>query len=210
MLNTMLLPLIVSLLVLLGAAAPVTDSQDLSDPLRTQTNRCSARYGHHIVLEDCQEVLANMRRLPQFSFSFPLIPNPFSTFSRTSVDGRFRLPQAFTTRTCTIFVGLTRYAVPVSLLQPVIPISAQDVIEGCVHRSHIGGESRRHGITVIVGSEQTLHPSLRAGWDVCKAEVDREQPFDEHAQCLLHDFELDAQAAVERHQGSGNPSTGTE
>lgn len=194
----MLLSLITSLLVLLGAAAPVTEDPALSPTLAKRNTRSSSSYGYNIIPADCAEALGNMQRLPQFKADGGegIFALSIGVFSRTGHDSRFRLPQSFTVRTCTILIELSSNLNKVVTTRSGVPGGAQSVIRQCINDRHIGGGDTRSGIETVIGSEQTLAPILRPGWEQCKLLIANNSRFDEHAQCLLHEFEVDAEAAA--------------
>ena len=205
----MLLPLFASLLVLLSAAAPVSENPASSHPLAKRATTCSAMWGYNIAPADCAAALHNMQSLPQFKADGweGILPLPVSTFSRTATDSRFRLPQAFTVGSCTIFVDISSHMDRVVAIRASIPDGAQSLLERCVDGLRIGGADTRNNIETVIGNEQNLHGSLRAGWEACKRVV-ASLPFDEHAQCLLHELEVEAQAAAQgRAQGPNGHQT---
>lgn len=208
--NTMLFPLIASLSVLLSAAAPVPEDPALSPILAKRGIRCDAKFGHNIVASDCNEVLRNMRALPQFKAGRRegIFAESSSTFSCNAVDSRFRFPQSFTTRTCTIFVDLKSSLNELVIRRSRVLVGAQRINEQCVRQQYIGGTDMTNDITTAIGNEQNLHHSFRAGWEVCKA-LANDTPFDQQAQCLLHELEVGAEAAVAAERATRPSNHGT-
>lgn len=208
--NTMLFPLLASLSVLLSAAAPVPEDPALSPILAKRDVECDSKFGHSIVVSDCYEVLRNMRELPQFKADRGegIFAAASGTFSRNAVDSRFRFPQSFTTRTCTIFVDMTNTLNEVVIRRSSVLVGAQRINNQCVRQQSIGGTDITNGIATAIGNERNLHHSLRAGWEVCKA-LANDTPFDQQAQCLLHELEVGAEAAVAAERATGPSNHGT-
>ncbi len=206
----MLLPLIASLLAHLSTAAPVPGDPALSPILAKRSIECDANFGHNIALGDCYEVLRNMRKLPQFKDDSGegIFAQASGTFSRNAVDSRFRLPQSFTTRTCTIFVDLSSTLNELVIMRSSVLVGAQRINNQCVRLQYIGGTDITNGIATAIGNEQFLHHSLRPGWEVCKA-LANDTPFDQQAQCLLHELEVVAEAAVAAERATGPSNHGT-
>ena len=195
----MLLPLATFILVTLSAAAPVTEDPAFSQTLAKRAPRCLRAFGHDIGLTDCVEALFNMNRLPQFreGRGEGLFSWPTSEFSRTATDSRFRLPQQIKVGTCTIFLDISSNMHRTVVMRSAVSLGAQDIVSQCVLPQRIGGSDTRFGIETAVGSEQTLDPSLRAAWEQCKLLSDN-VAFDDRAQCLLHDLEVEAEAAAQQ------------
>lgn len=205
--NRMLFPLVTSLLVLLSAAAPVSENPALSHALVKRATRCSSIWGHNIVPADCTRALETMRRLPQFKADGGegILASPISDFSRSAQDSRFRMPQSITEGTCTIFIDLPSSLSELPAIRSIILFGAQRILDECVNAQRIGGVDDGIGFNTVIGSEQSLDPSMRHGWEACKAHINT-TPFDPHVQCLLHDLEVEAEA-IARHRGPPDHST---
>lgn len=193
----MLLSLITSLFVLLSAAAPVAEDRALSPTLTKRSTECAWTLGYSINQNDCYEAFGNMQTLPQFNpgLGEGIVSGPRSQFSRTAIDRRFRLPQSYSVRTCTICVDLSRDLNALVITRPNVLNGVQRLINQCVHNHYIGGVDNQSGIYSVIGNEQNMSPQLRPAWAQCKLLMSN-NPFNQQAQCLLPDGVGEAAAAA--------------
>lgn len=209
----MLLCLIISFLVNLSVAAPVTEDSTLSPVLAKRSTQCNADLGYSILTTDCHEALEIMRSLPQFrpDRGNGIFTDPTSEFSRTAPDSRFRLPQAFRVRGCTILIDVRHGMNSATVTRSSVETGVLRIIRQCVRgQLRTGGSDMESGIVTMIANEEKLTPRLRDGWDQCMALAhnNNNNPFDAQAQCLLYDFEVDAEAQARGRAGmSGGHST---
>lgn len=200
LMNIMIIPLTISYLVLLGAAAPVADDQAHSHPLQKRSVLCDTFYGRNVHPVDCQEALGKMQRMPTVDMNPQtgrLVPL-YGHFSRDQPDGRFRLPQAFKQGTCTIIVGLSNPAGTITSGWGQVSAGARWIIDECVHGPYTGGvDNNRNGFDTVVLNEQTADPRLGA-WPGCVDTVESHHLLNPEAQCLFHEFEMSAAASLAR------------
>ncbi|KAI9879568.1 MAG: hypothetical protein M1830_008102 [Pleopsidium flavum] len=199
----MIILLTLSLLVSLGAAAPVADDQPLSPQLQKRAVGCHIEYGSDIVPGDCDQAIRKMRQMPTVDVNPRtgwLIPLS-GEFSRTQPDGRFRLPQSFRFGTCTIIVGMSNPAETVTSGWGQVSAGAHYVIEQCVVlKGQIGGIDDRNGFDTLVVNERTMSQRLSDAWHECRLQIQSQHLLDPDAQCLINVFEMEAasQAASDR------------
>lgn len=193
----MLLSLITSLFVLLSAAAPVAEDRALSTTLIKRSTQCEWLLGYNINQNDCYEALGNMQALPQFKSDSGegIAAGPRSEFSRTSIDRRFRLPQSFTVRTCTIAVDVSGGVNALIFTRSNVLSGAQNLISQCVGDQHIGGINDRSGIFTVIVNEGNLSPVVRPSWEQCRRLMSNPL-FDQQAQCVVSAW---AEAVARRH-----------
>lgn len=188
--NTMLLPLITSLFVLLSAAAPVAEDGASSPTLMKRSTQCDWALGYNINQNDCHEAFGNLQIQPQFGADSAegIVAGPRNEFSRTAIDRRFRLPQSFSVRTCTICVDLTGDANALTVTRNNVLSGAQRLIDQCVYGQHLGGIDNSNGIFTIIANEGNLSPDVRPSWEQCKRRMSSSL-FDQRVQCLRSAWE---------------------
>lgn len=198
--NTMLLPLITSLFVLLSAAATPTEDGASFPTFMKRSTQCELALGHNIDRNDCHEAFGNLQTQPQFRADSVegIAAGPRSEFSRTAIDRRFRLPQSFSVRTCTICVDLTGDVNALTLTRNNVLSGAKRLIDQCVYGQQLGGIDNRNGLFTMIVNEGNLSPDVRPAWEQCKRRMSSSL-FDQRVQCLRSAWE---EALARRRHGT--------
>ena len=160
---------LIHLLLSLTAATPISRYESPSSPLHKRAVDCYQDTGHSISPGDCSAALAQMSQ--HLLFSGP-VRGPFEPlngpFSRSPTDIRFLVPVFFRTPTCTIAVDTIDRTAQLRTYWSMLVVRARFIIDQCVARGAIGGQTRTaDGFIIVVVNEQNLDPRFYEVWQSC-------------------------------------------
>lgn len=174
MLKALLFPLTISLLALLGTAAPVVDSQTLPHPFQTRPLDCSTFFGQGIQAADCAWVLEEIGRMPGTTIDRVTgdIVSTKGVFGRGVSDDRFRMPQRFAVGTCAIVVDLTDPYGTVASTWGFAAFGAHELVTNCALTAGTGGIDNRLGFDTLLLNPFDLNQATRDVWNRCGRIID--------------------------------------
>lgn len=161
---------LISFLLSLSAATPISTYQSPSSPLHKRDDiNCIEQNGRNIVHWQCSEALVHMNQhLGYLSPASAPSERILGPFSRHPSDVRFIVPMFFRTRTCTIALDTIDVTASLSTMWSTKVDAAQAIINQCVAPGAIGGDARTSdGFLVMVINESALPPSLQNAWAAC-------------------------------------------
>ncbi len=160
---------LISLLLSLATATPISIEQSPSSPIQKRDIECIVANGRNINPLDCGGALRHMRQ--HLAFNGP-VSGPFEPragpFSRTPSDVRFQVPIFFRTPTCTIAIDTISTVASLYTYWSTKVDTAQSILDRCVAPLKIGGETRTSdGFIIMIINEQSLSSNLRVIWSAC-------------------------------------------
>jgi len=162
------------LLFILSAAAPVTDDQFTSPVLQKRDIHCDARLGHGILEKDCDDAVAEMRRIT------PIV----GVFNRYNPDRYYRLPKRFSVGTCTILVDTVDHTLLRLLTWDVVAGTANNVIDECVYGHGTGGRYELTNFDIIIANEANMGEEMRQPWQRCVNTIITQENMDNFVRCF--------------------------
>lgn len=187
MLKACWIPLTISLLVLLGTAAPVVDGPAPSHPIQARAIGCHEWFGLGIRAGDCATALQNMERMPNtvIDAATGRITTFKGVFSRGALDDRYRMPQHFVVGTCGILVDLASPGLPIASNWAFAASGAADLVEKCALPVGIGGMADHFGFSTVLMNPQAVNDQAHAMWDKCSRIIDAFWQFQDHLEMCL-------------------------
>ena len=172
--KALLLTLTIPLLISLGTAAPVVDTQVASDPIQARALTCQTIFGEGIRAGDCALVLDSMERMPTTTTD-PVTGKTSSlraVFSRGGFDDRFRMPQRFVVGTCAVLVDLARPRESIVSNWAFAAGGAHAIVEQCALTAGTGGFGSYFGFETMVMNPRDTNDMVCTVWDTCSRLID--------------------------------------
>lgn len=162
------------LLFILSAAAPVADDQFTSSVLQKRDIHCDLRLGHGILKKDCDDAVAEMRRITPIA----------GVFNRYNPDRQYRLPQRFSVGTCTILVDTIDHTLLRLLTWDIVAVTANNVINQCVYGYGTGGRFELTNFDIIIVNEANMGEEMRQPWLHCINTINAQESFNSFVHCF--------------------------
>lgn len=212
MLKALLFPLTISLLAMLGTAAPVVDSQTLPHPFQARPLDCNVFFGQGIQARDCAWALEEIGRMP--GTIIDRVTGETITFKgvfgRGMSDARFRMPQRFAVGTCAIVVDLTDPYDTVASNWGFAALGAHELVTNCALTAGTGGIDNRLGFDTLLLNPFNLNQATRGVWDRCGRLIDDFGHLTDQlqmTQCISRDVEAAAASMRAGFGRSGSTET---